>query len=144
MGMRKVKLVSVLLVVVMLAGCMTALASCKAKEEEEEKTLETYIAESESGAEELEKINQSLTNENLDGKVAVKDNDITITLTLKQSIDKKYFEKMEGSIDDMLNEQRASFKDTVASLEEESGIKGITMEFVVLNADGTEICTKSL
>ena len=145
MGMRKIKLVSVLMIVVMLAGCMTALASCGSKEKEEEpQTLEQYLAASESGNAELEKINESLTNENMEGKIDVKDNAVTMTMTLTQSIDEKYFDKMEGSLDEMLEKQGDSFRDAVNSLEEEAQVEGVTLDFVLLNADGTEICRKSL
>ena len=143
--MRKIKLVSVLMIVVMLAGCVTSLASCGAKEKDEEpQTLEQNLAASESGNAELDKINESLTNENMEGKIDVKDNAVTMTMTLTQSIDEKYFDKMEGSLDEMLEKQGDSFRDAVNSLEEEAQVEGVTLDFVLLNADGTEICRKSL
>ena len=143
--MRKEKIVSLVVIAALLAGCMAVLASCDTKKEEEKpQTLEEYLAVSESGNAELDKINESLTNENMEGKVEVKDNAITITLTLTQSIDEKYFDKMEDALDDMLQKQGDSFRDAVNSLEEESEISGVTMDFVMLNADGTEICRKSL
>lgn len=142
--MRKEKLISAILIVVMLAGCMSVLAACGEKKEEEPKTLESYLAESESGTEELQKINESLSNENMEGRIEVKENAITMTMTLTQSIDKKYFDKMESALDDMLAKQGSSFKDAVKSLEEEAEVSGVTMEIILLNADGTEICRKSL
>ena len=143
--MRKEKIVSLIVIAALLAGCLAVLASCDTKKEEEKpQTLEEYLAVSESGNAELDKINESLANENMEGRVEVKDNAITITLTLTQSIDEKYFDKMEGALDDMLQKQGDSFRDAVNSLEEESEISGITMDFVMLNADGTEICRKSL
>ena len=143
--MRKEKLISAVLIVAMLAGCMAVLASCSSKKEEEQpKTLEEYLQASESGMGELQKINESLSNENMEGSIEVKENAITMTMTLTQSIDKKYFDKMEEALDDMLEKQGDSFRDAVNSLEEEAEIKGVTMEFVLLNADGTEICRKTL
>lgn len=143
--MRKIKIISAVLAVIMLAGCMSVLASCGAdKEEEQPKTLEEYLQASESGMGELQKINESLTNENMEGRIEVKENAITMTMTLTQSIDKKYFDKMEGALDDMIEKQSDSFRDAVNSLEEEAEVSGVTMEFVLLNADGTEICRKSL
>ncbi len=143
--MRKLKLISVVLVVVMIAGCAAVLSSCEQKKEEkEEMTLESYLAESENGVAELNKINETLSNENMEGKVEVKDNAVTMTMTLTQSIDEKYFDKIEGSIDDMIEKHGNSFRDTVNSLEEDAEVSGVTVEFVVLNADGTEICRKSL
>ena len=143
--MRKEKLVSLVVIVALLAGCLAVLASCDTKKEEEKpETLEEYLAVSEDGTAELDKINESLTNENMEGKIEVKDNAITMTLTLTQSIDEKYFDKMEDALDDMVQKQGDSFRDAVNSLEEESKISGVTMEFVMVNADGTEICRKSL
>ncbi|MBR2547929.1 MAG: DUF4854 domain-containing protein [Eubacterium sp.] len=143
--MRRSKIVSVLLVVVTLVGCMAAVTACKPKEEEKvPTTLEEFLAESDSGIEELAEINQSLSNENMEGKVEVKENTITMAMTLTQSIDKKYFDKMEDALDDMIAKQGSSFRDAVKSLEEESGVSGITMEIVLFNADGTEICRKTV
>jgi len=143
--MRTVKLVSLVMVMVLIAGCAAVLASCSPKKEEKEsKTLEEFLAASESGNAELDKINESLTNDNMEGSIEVKENAITMTMTLTQSIDEKYFDKMESALDDMLAKQGDSFRDAVNSLEEESEISGITMEFVLNNADGTEICRKTL
>lgn len=144
--MRKVRFAAAVLAVLMLAGCMAVLAGCSAgkKEDEAPMTLESYLAESEDGAAELDKINEALTNDNMDGRIEVKENAITMTMTLKQSIDKKYFDKMEGALDDMLTKNDSTFRDAVRSLEEEAQISGVTLEFVLLNADGTEICRKSL
>lgn len=144
--MRKVRFIAAVLAVVMLAGCMAVLAGCSAakKEEEPPMTLESYLAESEDGMAELDKINESLTNENMEGQVEVKENSITMTMTLTQSIDKQYFDKMEESLDNMLTKNEGTFRDAVKSLEEEAQISDVTLEFVLLNADGTEICRKSL
>ncbi|MBQ3281102.1 MAG: DUF4854 domain-containing protein [Eubacterium sp.] len=143
--MRKVRVISAVLVIAMLAGCVAVLASCGPKEEEKApETLEEFLADSENGLEELAEINQSLSNENMEGRIEVKENAITMTMTLTQSIDKKYFDKMESALDDMIAKQGSSFSDAVDDLEKESGISGITMEIVLLNADGTEICRKSL
>lgn len=143
--MRKERIISLIVITAMLAGCICVLASCNTKKEEETpQTLEEYLAVSEDGNAELDKINESLTNENMEGKIEVKGNAITMTLTLTQSIDEEYFDKMEDALDDMMQKQGDSFRDAVSSLEEESEISGITMDFVMVNADGTEICRKSL
>lgn len=139
--MRGKRLISVLMIVLMMAASVSVLASCGSKEEEQEKTLETYLEESEDGLSELEKINESLTNEDMEGSISVKDNEINMTLTLKQAVDKSYYDVMEKTVTDMMEEYKSDFRDAVSSIEEESGVSGITMNFDLLNADGTEICT---
>ena len=51
---------------------------------------------------------------------------------------------MESALDDMISENENTFRDAVNSLEEEAQVSGVRLEFVLLNADGTEICRKSM
>lgn len=142
--MREKKLVSVVLIMLLLITSVSVLASCGSKEEEKEKTLESYLEESENGLGELEKINESLTNDNMEGNIVVKGNDISMTLTLKQAVDKSYYEVLEKTINDMMSSYKDDFRDAVSSLEEEAGVSGVTLNMEVLNADGTEICNVNI
>ena len=143
-NIKSIRVMSVLLILLMVISSMAVLSSCGKKEEEKEQTLETYLQESESGMEELEKINESLSNESFEGKIDVKDNAITMTMTLQQPVSKDYYDTIKSTVDDMLDSSEDAFKSAVSDLEEESGIKGVTMKIYIYNADGTEIYNRDI
>jgi len=102
-------------------------------------TLEDYInAHQSEWADVVKQIKES-GGDVLDVEMSVKGNQISQIMTYKQQYNADQVAQMKASFED----QKASLEDSIApqikSIEQGSGVSGVTWYFAYLNADGSEI-----
>ena len=141
--MKSRKIVSLVLIAVLMVSSVVAMKSCK-KKEEAPKTLQEYVERSESAQEELSQIGDSMSNELLDGKVEVVDDDIIFKMTFKQTYEEKYFDDMKKAMEGKVDEYKETFNDALSDIEKNSGIEDVGLKMIVLNGDGQEIYSVDL
>jgi|GEM_PF-3037563 len=134
--MKKYRIVSVLMIMVMLAMSAAVLSSCGSKKAE---TLEDYISENEDAKTDLDNIAQGIMSDAAEGAVSVKENTISVTVSLKENYDDKYKETIKESYDAAIEEHRDVYAEQVQSLEAKTDITGISLQIDVLNGDGAEL-----
>ena len=114
-------------IITMLSGCGSQPA-----------TLEEYISYDEEARTTLESMSSS--TEGLE--VAVEDNTIIYTYTYDNTLDSSMIESVSEQLEKTIDSSESTFRSMADSLEEESGIDGITIRVIYLNNDGTELVNK--
>ena len=129
--MKNKKLISGLLIVMLLA--MTALfAGCGGPS-----TLEEWISSDSEAQATLEE----MSTDELD--VTVEGNTLVYTYTYAQVIDASLVDAVSQQLDETITNSSSTFTNVADTLEEESGIDGITVQVIYLNGDGTELLNKT-
>ena len=113
--------------IIMLSGCGS-----------QPSTLEEYISNDEEAMTTLESVSSS--TEGLE--VAVEDNTIIYTYTYDNTLDSSMIESVSEQLEKTIDSSESTFRSMADSLEEESGIDGITIRVIYLNNDGTELVNK--
>ena len=131
--MRKNRLYSGIIISLMLA-IITMLSGCGSQPA----TLEEYISNTEEARTTLESMSSS--TEGLE--VAVEDNTIIYTYTYDNTLDSSMIESVSEQLEKTIDSSESTFRSMADSLEEESGIDGITIRVIYLNNDGTELVNK--
>ena len=75
-------------------------------------------------------------------EVAVEDNTIIYTYTYDNTLDSSMIESVSEQLEKTIDSSESTFRSMADSLEEESGIDGITIRVIYLNNDGTELVNK--
>ena len=117
----------ILAMTVMLAGCGS-----------QPSTLEEYINSDEEAKASLE----SMSSEESGLEITVEGNTIVYTYTYDQTLDSSMKDAVAEQLEKSIESSASSFTTMVDSLEEGSGIEGITFKVVYLNGDGTELVSK--
>ena len=129
--MRNRKLVTGLLIVMLLA-MTTLFTACGGPA-----NLEEWIASNSEASATLEELS---TNEL---EVTVEENTLVYTYTYPQVIDSSLVDAVSQQLDATITDNAATFTGLADTLEEESGISGITVKVIYLNGDGTELLNKT-
>lgn len=129
--MKNRKLVSALLIVMLLA-MTTLFAGCGGAS-----TLEDWIA----GDSEAQATLEQMSTDELD--VTVEGNTLVYTYTYAQVIDASLVDAVSQQLDQTITNASSTFTNVADTLEEESGIDGITVQVIYLNGDGTELLNKT-
>ena len=129
--MKNRKLITGLLIVMLLA--MTAMfTGCG-----EPATLEEWVANNSEATATLEE----LSTDELE--VTVEGNTLVYTYTYDQVIDSSLVDAVSQQLDQTLSQSASTFTGVADTLEEESGIEGISVQVIYLNGDGTELLNKT-
>ena len=131
--MRNNRLYSGIIISLMLA-IITMLSGCGSQPA----TLEEYISNDEEARTTLESMSSS--TEGLE--VAVEDNTIIYTYTYDNTLDSSMIESVSEQLEKTIDSSESTFRSMADSLEEESGIDGITIRVIYRNNDGTELVNK--
>lgn len=133
--MKKLKIASLLMLAIMV---ISLLAGCASKP----KTLEEYIEKDEDAKAELDQIAKSMSSDQSEGSIDVKENTVTITLTLKETYESDYLEAIKKSFENAVEANKSVLADQIASLEDKAEIDDASMVVLIKNGDGTEIVKK--
>ena len=82
-----------------------------------------------------------MSTEELD--VTVEGNTLVYTYTYAQVIDSSLVDAVSQQLDQTITNSASTFTNVADTLEEESGIDGITVQVIYLNGDGTELLNKT-
>ena len=96
-------------------------------------TLEEYIASDSTAQEQID----SLSTGGMD--VDITGNTLTYTYTYSQTFDDDTVNQIKPQIENIMSSQGSTFESISKTLEEESGIEGITVKVVYLDGAGTEL-----
>ena len=113
--------------IIMLSGCGS-----------QPSTLEEYISNDEEAMTTLESVSSSTEGLEVD----VEDNIIIYTYTYDNTLDSSMIESVSEQLEKTIDSSESTFRSMADSLEEESGIDGITIRVIYLNNDGTELVNK--
>lgn len=113
--------------IIMLSGCASQPA-----------TLEEYISNDEEARTTLESVSSSTEGLEVD----VEDNTIIYTYTYDNTLDSSMIESVSQQLEKTIDSSESTFRSMADTLEEESGIDGITIRVIYLNNDGTELVNK--
>lgn len=113
--------------IIMLSGCGS-----------QPSTLEEYISNDEEAMTTLESVSSSTEGLEVD----VEDNTIIYTYTYDNTLDSSMIESVSQQLEKTIDSSESTFRSMADTLEEESGIDGITIRVIYLNNDGTELVNK--
>ena len=130
----KKKLTAVLLIAV-LAISVLAMTACKV-EPKMPTNLEEYVAENESMQKQIE---EAAKASDLD--ITIKDNTITYQFSYEEVLKDEEIEAMHKALEASLADQKETFNDLAASLEEETGLTGIQVVLIYVEGAGKELYT---
>lgn len=116
-----------IVMIIMLSGCGS-----------QPSTLEEYISNDEEAMTTLESVSSSTEGLEVD----VEDNTIIYTYTYDNTLDSSMIESVSQQLEKTIDSSESTFRSMADTLEEESGIDGITIRVIYLNNDGTELVNK--
>ena len=128
------KMTAVLLIAV-LALSMLALGGCSV-EKKNPTNLEEYVEANEEMKAQIEE-----TAEASDLEITIEKNTITYKFSYTETLKDNEIEEMHKALEASLAEQKATFNDLAASLEEETGLTGIQVVLVYVEGAGKELYT---
>ncbi|MBQ1395902.1 MAG: DUF4854 domain-containing protein [Eubacterium sp.] len=128
------KMTAVLLIAV-LAVSMLAMAGCSV-EQKNPTNLEEYVEANEEMKAQIEE-----TAEASDLEITIEKNTITYKFSYTETLKDNEIEEMHKALEASLAEQKATFNDLAASLEEETGLTGIQVVLVYVEGAGKELYT---
>ncbi len=128
------KMTAVLLIAV-LALSMLAMAGCSV-EQKNPTNLEEYVEANEEMKAQIEE-----TAEASDLEITIEKNTITYKFSYTETLKDNEIEEMHKALEASLAEQKATFNDLAASLEEETGLTGIQVVLVYVEGAGKELYT---
>ncbi len=128
------KMTAVLLIAV-LALSMLAMAGCSV-EQKNPTNLEEYVEANEDMKAQIEE-----TAEASDLEITIEKNTITYKFSYTETLKDNEIEEMHKALEASLAEQKATFNDLAASLEEETGLTGIQVVLVYVEGAGKELYT---
>ena len=128
------KMTAVLLIAV-LAVSMLAMAGCSV-EQKNPTNLEEYVEANEEMKAQIEE-----TAEASDPEITIEKNTITYKFSYTETLKDNEIEEMHKALEASLAEQKATFNDLAASLEEETGLTGIQVVLVYVEGAGKELYT---
>lgn len=119
----------VLLLALVLSGCDT-----------EPKTLEDYLSESPSAQQEIEDSLDGLNNSDMDVSVSYDQNRILITCDMKSTYKKNVLKTMKKAYRKYTKKNLTKpMEKAVASIEQETGISGVSILVTVNNGNGKKL-----
>lgn len=97
------------------------------------KTLEDYVNSDSEAMDQIDALQQ-------DGmEVNIKGNTVTYTYTFPDTYEGSNVDLMKSSLEGAMKEAGSEFTKVSDTLEEESGVKEVTIKVVYLNGDGSEL-----
>ena len=129
------RIMTTALIVVALVAALAVAVSCSSSP----KTLEDYFAANQSEWDEAVASIQEGTQGVMDVDLSVKGNTITQIMTYTQTYAPDAVAAMKTYFEGQADSFMANLKSQIATMEEKTGIKGITWEFSFNNGDGTPI-----
>lgn len=105
-------------------------------------TLEEYISENESEQAEMEKINDSISQQGMSGSFEVKENAMIFNVKLDQALTDDQISAAKKGLEQFLDTYASSAEQLIKKFEEDSKIEGITLSMTFSDKDGKEICSK--
>ena len=133
------KKITILATAIMMIMTTVAFTGCGSSEP---KTLEDYLANNEEARQEVEDAVKEQSGDDMAVDVQYEGNNVIITSTLKTTYDADTLKAVSDAFDGMGNELDNTIKESIAQIEETTGITGVTMDMIVKNGDGKEIWSK--
>lgn len=96
-------------------------------------TLEEYVNSDSEAKETIDSMSTSGMS------IDITDNTVTYTYTYDQTFDQEIIDQMAPEMEKTMNSMSSTFEGVASTLEEGSGIDGIVVKVVYLDAAGTEI-----
>lgn len=127
------KMLKKTLSLLMVLAVAFTLTGCGGKK----KTLETFVNDNATLKTQIEAMSQS--DENGKMVVDIKDNNVIYTYTFHETVAKEEIDQLKTYFDQASNTFSATFGAIAKQLEDETKIKGITVEVIYLNGDSTEL-----
>ena len=121
--------------VIMLLASVAMLSGCgKAK------TLEDYVNGEKDAKSQLEEVEKASSNSMMDVKIDIKENTITMTIKMKETLSKDMMEIYKKSFAESYGKKENNpISPIITQLQKDSGIEDATMKLLILNGDDTEI-----
>ncbi|MBR0374593.1 MAG: DUF4854 domain-containing protein [Mogibacterium sp.] len=138
--MKKNSRILALLLVAVLSVC-AIMTGCSKKTP----TLEDYFKDH---PDQMASFEESFASNGLDGTVEVKENDIIMTVDITSALgsgitlDDSTKQLLQSSFDSAFDQSEAKLASSIAGVEEETGIKGITVKVIVVY-DGETVYERS-
>ena len=106
----------------------------------EPKTIETYVTESPTVQQEIEESLKGLENSDMDVRVTYDQNRIIITCDMKSTYKKNVLKTIKKTYRKYMKKNLTEpMENAVGSIEQETGITGVSIQVIVNNGDGSEI-----
>lgn len=122
-----------LCILILITGCET-----------ETKTLEDYLVNSPSAQQEIEESLSALNNADMEAAVSYHENQIIINCNLKTTYRKTALKAMKKSYKKYLKKHLTKpMEKAVASIEQETGVTGVTIQVNVNNGNGKAIWSRT-
>lgn len=129
----KVLLTSIVLMLTL--SVMALLAGCGGPS-----NLEEYINDNPSEQKILDDTATTMSQSGMDAKVEVKENTITFSCKLDQTVPEANLETTKSTMTQYMETMKPTLQPTIKQLEEDTKIDGISMKFIIVDAAGTELC----
>ena len=112
--------------------------------ESEPKTLEDYLIDSPSAQQEIEDSLSGLNNGDMDVSVAYDQNRVIITGDMKTTYKKTALKAMKKSYKKYMKKHLTEpMEKAVSSIEQDTGITGVSIQVVINNGNGNEIWSET-
>lgn len=131
--MKKITIVATAIMMIMTT---IAFAGCGSSEP---KTLEEYLASNDEARQEVEDAVKAQNGDEMTVDVAYDKNNVIITSTLKQTYDEDTLEAVSEAFKANSEDLTKTVKESIAQIEESTGITGVSMDVIIKNGDGKEI-----
>lgn len=129
----KVLLTSIMLILTL--SMMALLTGCGGPS-----NLEEYINDNPSEQETLDSTANTMSKSGMDATVEVKENTITFSCKLDQTVEKANLDATKSAMKQYMETMKPTVQPTIKKLEEDTKIDGISMKFIVVDKEGTELC----
>ncbi|MGN0658710.1 MAG: DUF4854 domain-containing protein [Emergencia sp.] len=135
MKKKLTKILTLTFVLAMVFSVTVTLTGCG-----EPSTLEEYINSDADAKEAIESMNSSTDEGGM--TVEVKGNSIIYTYQFADTIEADLLDDVKAQFEQYMESAGSTFENIASTMEEESGIDGITVKVIYLNGDGSEIYSK--
>lgn len=135
MKKRTSKVLLTSLMLILTLSVMALLTGCGGPS-----NLEEYINDNPKEQESLDSFANTLSQSGMDVKTEVKENTITISCKVPQTIEESQLDATKSAMEQYMETMKPTMQTTVKQLEENTEIKGIVMKFIITDAAGTELC----
>lgn len=128
----KVLLTSIMLILTL--SMMALLTGCGGTP-----TLEEYVNDNPKEQETLDASAKAMSQNGMDAKVEVKDNTMTYTCKLDETIEESQLDTAKKTFEQYMEVMKPTLQSTVKQLEKDTEIEGIAITFIIIDAAGTEV-----
>ena len=134
------KIFAVLLSLVMIMGVTAVLTGCGS---DEPNTLEKYIADHPEEQKAMDDAVASYEQDGMAVDVQIKENLIIYSFKYDETFDEDTVEQLKGYFENAMGSVGSVFENIAKTCEEQTEIKGITVQVLYLNGDDSEIYSQT-